>query len=72
MLKITASTNLVLKTLRVDDDEVVEISGRANKTFRNLSKSKKSKNKKSKVQTRIWALGNLFSQTPAIKKPFTV
>ena len=37
-LKATGSSNLVLKAFRADDNEVVGVDGRANKTVVNLSK----------------------------------
>ena len=45
LLKITGLSKLAPKTLRVNDNEVVSSnSSKANKTFVNLSKNKKSKN----------------------------
>ena len=71
MLKTTRSLEvLVPKSLRIDDNEVVKVGDRADKTIKNLSKSKKSKNEKSKVQTRIKALGETTFLTPGAKKAF--
>ena len=44
LLKVSAS-----KLFQAGDNKVVEVDGRADKMFRNLSKSKKSKNEKSEV-----------------------
>ena len=62
MLKITGSSD---SAQRDDDNEVVGGSG-----DRNLSKSKKSKNTKSGIQTRIGATGELTFLTPSAKKAF--
>ena len=53
MLKTTRSSDLALKKLRVN--EVVGSGGKADN--RNLSKSKKSKNAQSEIQTRIKVTG---------------
>ena len=54
MLKITKLFELALKAFRVDDEIVGSInSDGANKTVVDLSKSKKSKNDKSKIPIRI-------------------
>ena len=44
MLKAIRLSNLALKTFRVDDNKVVEIDGKANKTIINLFKNNKFKN----------------------------
>ena len=50
MLKTTGlSKVLALKVFKTDGDEIVRVGDRADKTFKNLSKSKKSKNEKFKV-----------------------
>ena len=64
------SADLALKMLEVDNNEVVKIGGRADEMFRNLFKSKKSKNKKSKVQTHIEAMKKPISLTSGAKKAF--
>ena len=51
LLKATKSLNLVPNVFRTNDNEVVGINGRTNITFKNLSKSKKSKNDKSENLT---------------------
>ena len=71
MLKTTRlSEVLALKFFRASDNEVVEVGGRADGTFRNLSKSKKLKNEKSEVQTRIGATGKTTFLTPDTKEVF--
>ena len=62
MLKITGSSN---STQRDDDDEVVRGGG-----DRNLSKSKKSKNTKFEIQTRIGATEKPIFLTPGAKEAF--
>ena len=52
IFKATASSDLAQKTFKADDDEVVGVCGRAEETFNNLFKSKKSKNDKSEILTR--------------------
>ena len=59
MLKMIALADLMPRALEVDDNEIVKDSKRANETVVDLSKSKKLKNKKSKVQTHIEAIENL-------------
>ena len=50
MLKtIKSSEVLASKAFRANNNEIIKIGDRANEMFRNLSKSKKLKNKKSKV-----------------------
>ena len=61
MLKTTGSSDSALKD---DDDEVVEGGDR------NLSKSKKSKNAKSGVQTRLGATEKLTFLTPDAREAF--
>ena len=62
MLKTTGSSDLAQ---RDDDDEVVGGGG-----DRNLSKSKKSKNTKSGIQTRIGATGEPTFLTPDAREAF--
>ena len=66
MLKTTKSSNLASRELRAD--EVVGGDGKADD--RNLSKSKKSKNVKSGIQTRIGATGKLTFLTPDAREVF--
>ena len=47
ILKIFGLPNTVLKSFGTNDNEIIQIDGKANKTFKNLYKSKKSKKKKS-------------------------
>ena len=61
MLKTTGSSDSALKD---DDDEVVEGSGR------NLSKSKKSKNAKSGIQTHLGVMGESTFLTPNTREAF--
>ena len=44
LLKATGSSDLALKVFRADNNEVVRVGGRANRTVVNLSKNKKSRN----------------------------
>ena len=44
LLKATGSSDLAPKVFRADDNEVVGVDGRANRTVVNLSKNKKSRN----------------------------
>ena len=53
MLKKTRLSNLTLKVFRANQDKVVAVGSKANKIFKNLSKFKKSKNKKSRNLTYI-------------------
>ena len=53
---MTRLSDLALKVFRANNNEVVGIGGRANKTIQNLSKFKKLKNEKSKNLTRVGAL----------------
>ena len=50
MLKTIGSSNLASKAFRADNNEVVGVGGRADETFKNLSKSKKAKTISPKVQ----------------------
>ena len=63
----------MLKTTRLSDlsqrDNANEIVG-DNGNDKNLSKSKKSKNAKSKIQTYIGATGELIFLTPGAKEAF--
>ena len=61
---------LVLNLLKADNNEVVEVSNRADETVRNLFKSNKSKNKMSKVHTYIGALRKPTFLTPGAKEAF--
>ena len=67
MLKTTESSNLALKELGAD--KVVRGGRKAND--KNLSKSKMSKNTKSRIQTRIGATGKPIFLTPSNKKAFS-
>ena len=58
ILKTTGSSDLALR-LRTNDNEVVGGGGKADD--KNLSKSTKSKNAMSEIQTRLGATGNLHS-----------
>ena len=66
MLKKTRSLNLALKVLGAD--EVVGGGGKAND--RNLSKSKKSNNAKSGIQTRIETTEEFIFLTPDTREAF--
>ena len=44
MLKAIKPSNLALKAFKADDNEIIEIGGKANKTVINLFKNKKFKN----------------------------
>ena len=73
ILKTTGSSNSALKAFKADDDEVVGVGGRADETFKNLSKSKKAKNDKSESLTCSWDIGameELIFLTPSAKKAF--
>ena len=75
MLKtIRSSKGLASKAFRADANEIVEGGGgRVNKTVKNLSKSKKSKNEKSKILTRssdIGAMGESMFLTLDARKTF--
>ena len=73
MLKTTGLFKvLIQKVFRADDNKVVGDvgSGKADETFKNLSKYKKSKNKKSKVQTRIETTKEPMFLTPDAKEIF--
>ena len=52
-LKTTGSSDSAPKAFRVDGNEVVGVGGRANKTVKDSSKSKKLKNEKSEIWTRF-------------------
>ena len=67
MLKTIGSSNSAPR-LGTNDDEVVGGGGRAEDW--NLSKSKTSKNAKSKKQTRIRATGEPIFLTPGAKETF--
>ena len=43
-MKATRSSNLALKAFRADDNKVVEVGGKANRTVSNLFKNKKFRN----------------------------
>ena len=73
MLKtIWSSKVLAQKGFKADDDRVVRgvSGGRAGKTFRNLSKSKKLKNKKFEVQMCIRTITEPMFLTPNTKETF--
>ena len=70
MLKITKLSNLALKTFKANNNEVVKISGKAYKIFKNLSKSKKLKNKKSENLTYIKVIEKPIFLTFNAKKIF--
>lgn len=67
MLKIT---NLGLKKLGINNNKVVRDNGKINKIVKNLFKSKKLKNTKSKNATHIEATGFLISKTKVIFTQF--
>ena len=67
MLKTTGSSDSAPR-LGADDDEVVGGGGKAED--QNLSKSKKSKNVKSGVQTRLGATGEPTFLTPDAREAF--
>lgn len=52
--------NLALKALEIDGNKVIRDVDKTDKTFKNLSKSKKLKNEKCKNLTNIKAI-NIFS-----------
>ena len=66
MLKTTGSSDLAPRELGAD--EVVGGGGKADD--RNLSKSKKSKNAKSRIQTRVGATGEPTFLTPSAREAF--
>ena len=73
MLKTTVSADLTPRAPEVDDDEVVEVGGRADETIRNSSKFKKSKNDKSRNSTHITNIGATKEPTfltPGARKAF--
>ena len=72
ILKITGSSDqLALKAFWADNNEVVGGGvGVANEMSKNLSRSKKSKNKKSENPTRIGAIEKPNFLTPNVKKTF--
>ena len=72
-LKMTGLLDLALKAFKADGNEVVKVGGKANKIIKDLSKSKKSKNKKSKILTYsldIRATGKPMFLTFNAKKAF--
>ena len=70
MLKTTRLLNLFIKIFEVNNNEVMEISGKADEIFKNLSISKKSKNKKSENPTFIKAIKKPIFPTFNTKKIF--
>ena len=68
ILKTTRSSNLAPKKLGANDDEVVWGDSKADN--KNSSKSKKSKNAKSGIQTHIKATKKPTFLTSGIKKTF--
>ena len=71
MLKTTRSSEILApKSFRAGDNKVVKVDGKADETFKNLSKSKKSKNEKSEVQTYIGATKEPIFLIPGAKKAF--
>ena len=75
ILKITGSSDSALKLFRAYDDKVVRVDGRANETFKNLSKSKKTKNDKSENLTHFSGIGAMRKPiflTPGTKEALTV
>ena len=67
MLKTTGSSDSAL-SLRADDNEIVGGGGKAED--QNLSKSKKSKNVKSGVQTHLGTAGEPIFLTPNAREAF--
>ena len=63
---MTRPSDLALKKLWADDDEVVKASG----NDKNLSKSKISKNVKSRIQMQIGTMRELTFLNPGAKEAF--
>lgn len=63
---------MALITLAINNNKVIRVGDRANKTIKNLSKFKKSKNEKSKIliYTDIRATKKLIFLIFSIKKAF--
>ena len=61
---------MALKIFKTDDNEVVGVSSRIDKMFKNLSRSKKSKNKKFKNLNYIVAMEKLIFLTLNTKNAF--
>lgn len=57
---------------RANDNEVVKVDGKADEMFRNLFKSKMSKNEKSEVQTYIRAIKKFIFLTPDTREAFNL
>ena len=72
MLKMTRLLDLALGRLGANDNEVVGGSSKADETIKNLSKSKKLKNTKSKILTHanIGVMRELIFVTPQAKEVF--
>ena len=73
MLKTTGLSDSTPKAFRADSNEVVGVGGRTSETVKDLSKSKKSKNEKSKISTRFSVIGatrKLMFLIPDARKAF--
>ena len=69
ILKITRLSNLAQKLLKADNNEVVEVDGRANKTVMNLF-NKNNKSKNLIHMPNIGAIKKYIFLTPNAKKTF--
>ena len=67
---MTESSDLAPKMFKADDDEVVKVGRRVNKTVVDSSKPKKLKNEKSENLTRIGATGEPIFLTLGTKEAF--
>lgn len=67
---MTMLSNVVTKTLEINNDKIIKDDGRVNETVKNLLKSKKSKNNKAKNLTCIRGIGKFVFLTPNIRKVF--
>ena len=70
MLKIIVLRNLVLKTIEIDDNEIVKGGERADEIVMDSFKSQKLKNEKSKVQTYIKTIEQTTFLTLSAKEAF--
>ena len=68
LLKVTILSDSALKAFRADNNEIVEVGGRANRTVINLSKNKKFRN--STCVPNIGAIEELNFLNPNAKKGF--
>ena len=74
MLKTTLLSDLALKKLWANDDEIVGADSKADEMIKNVSKSKKLKNTKSEILMRInnGATGEPTFLTSNAKKAFNL